>query len=96
MKKMMMYLAFLIIVPGVVYAGANYLMVAAKDVYVVSNIDRDRVMSQRFDNFRLVWNDNIRKFELRERIEQRSIPVEQLLPFQNEPEPRINSKELAI
>lgn len=96
MKKMMLYLAFLFVVPGVVYAGANYALIQAKDVRIVRAADRERVVSPQFYSYRLVWNDNIRKFELREGEWRHPITVEESLPLQLAPEPRTNPRELAI
>ena len=96
MKKIMLYLAFLLVVPGVVYAGAHYLTIYAKDVYIVPAAERERMVNPAFRNYRLVWNDDIRKFELRDGVQQRSIAIEQLLPFQQTPEPSIKPRELAI
>lgn len=95
MKKLMLYLAFMIALPSVVYAGGNY-MINAKDVYVVRAIDREVSVSQRSYNYQLVWNDDISKFELREGEQQRPIYIEESLPFQQEAAPQFYTKELAI
>lgn len=96
MKKIWMYLALMIAMPCMAYAaGTSY--ISAKDVYVVRAADRESVVSQQFSNYRLVWNQDIRKFELHEGENQRPINVDDSLPLQqDQPEPSFYTKELAI
>jgi len=95
MKKIMLYLAFLIAVPGIVYAGANY-MLNAKHVYVVNAHETDRISNPQFYNYRLVWNDDIGKFELRDGQWHLPPSADEVIPLQQMPESTNDVVELAI
>lgn len=96
MKKILIYLAFLIAVPSVVYAGANYLLANAKHVYVVEAHETDRISEPQFYNYRLIWNDEIRKFELRDGQWHLPPSADEVIPLQKTPESSDGAVKLAI
>lgn len=95
MKKIILYLAFLIAVPSVVYAGAN-MLINAKHVYVVDAHETDRISNPQFYNYRLIWNDEYRKFELRDGQWHLPPSADEIIPLKQMPESSDDAVKLAI
>jgi len=82
MKKRMIYLAALIAVPSLVFAGVQYFQL--NHTYIVKAVETERVVvgHSQTKHYRLVWNDYSRKFDLRAGEHRRPLTLEEITPPQ--------------
>ena len=86
MKRKIIVLTLAMAAPSVVWASSHFFNF--DPVYVISKTDSEHQPVNRIKNYRLVWNQDVGKFDLLPGIQSRPITIEESMnPMQTDPQP---------